>query len=94
MELRSHAPKSKGRSQSEDGWLSNVLTAPLNAMFANNLRGPERRCRMHGGAQGQACPKREKNALKHGVFTKEAIEDRKHVQALIGETRKLLRDIE
>ena len=35
-------------------------------------------------------PKKEKNALKHGVFAKEAIEDRKHVQALIGETRKLL----
>ena len=38
--------------------------------------------------------KKEKNALKHGVFTKEAIEERKHIQALIGETRKLLRDIE
>jgi hypothetical protein len=47
--------------------------------------------------QGQACPKRtkkEKNALKHGVFTKEAIEGRKQIQALKDETRKLLRDIE
>jgi hypothetical protein len=39
-------------------------------------------------------PKKENNARKHGVFTKEAIEERRHVQALIGETRKLLRDIE
>ena len=54
-------------------------------------------CRMHGGAPGSGVPKKdkkEKNALKHGVFTKEAIEERKHIQALIGETRKLLRDIE
>jgi hypothetical protein len=65
-------------------------------MFANNLRGlgDVKRCRMHGGAPGSGVPKKEKNALKHGVFAKEAIEDRKHVQALIGETRKLLRDIE
>jgi hypothetical protein len=52
---------------------------------------------MPGGAPGSGVPKKdkkEKNALKHGVFTKEAIEERKHIQALIGETRKLLRDIE
>jgi hypothetical protein len=53
-----------------------------------------KRCRINGGAPGSGVPKKEKNALKHGVFTKEAIEERKHVQALIGETRKLLRDIE
>jgi uncharacterized protein YjcR len=49
---------------------------------------------MHGGAAGSGAPKENKNALKHGVFTKEAIKERKQVQALIGETRKLLRDIE
>jgi uncharacterized protein YjcR len=46
------------------------------------------------GAAGSGAPKENKNALKHGVFTKEAIKERKQVQALIGETRKLLRDIE
>ena len=36
---------------------------------------------------------RNQNAFKHGLFTKTAIEERKQVQALIGETRKLLQDI-
>ena len=34
-----------------------------------------------------------RNALKHGLFTKGAIDERKQVQALIGEWQKLLRDI-
>jgi hypothetical protein len=33
---------------------------------------------------------KNKNALKHGVFTKEAIEEWKQFQALIGQTRKML----
>jgi hypothetical protein len=33
------------------------------------------------------------NALTHGLFTKQATEERKRVQALLGETRKLLQDI-
>jgi uncharacterized protein YjcR len=49
---------------------------------------------MHGGAPGSGAPKRNQNAFKHGLFTKAAIEERKQLQALIGESRKLLRDIE
>jgi uncharacterized protein YjcR len=48
---------------------------------------------MHGGAPGSGAPKQNQNAFKHGLFTKTAIEERKQVQALIGETRKLLQDI-
>jgi uncharacterized protein YjcR len=48
---------------------------------------------MHGGAPGSGAPRKNQNALKHGLFTK-AIEERKHVQALIGQSRKLLQDIE
>ena len=33
----------------------------------------KRRCRMHGGAVGSGAPEGNQNALKHGVFTKEAI---------------------
>ena len=54
----------------------------------------KKRCRMHGGAPGSGAPKRNQNAFKHGLFTKAAIEERKQVQALIGESRKLLQDIE
>jgi hypothetical protein len=52
------------------------------------------RCRMHGGAPGSGAPKQNQNALKHGVFTKEAIEERKYARASIGQARKLLQDIE
>jgi hypothetical protein len=52
------------------------------------------RCRMHGGAPGSGAPKNNKNALKHGLYTKEAIEKRKRLQELLGHSRKLLREIE
>jgi uncharacterized protein YjcR len=53
----------------------------------------KKRCRMHGGAAGSGAPKHNQNALTHGLFTKQATEERKRVQALLGETRKLLQDI-
>jgi uncharacterized protein YjcR len=53
----------------------------------------KKRCRMHGGAHGSGAPKENKNALKHGLFTKQAIEQRKHRQALLRQSRSLLRDI-
>jgi hypothetical protein len=56
------------------------------------VRG-KKRCRMHGGAPVSGAPKQNKNAFKHGLFTKDAIEERKQVQALIGQTRKLLQDL-
>jgi hypothetical protein len=55
--------------------------------------GGKKRCRMHGGAAGSGAPKENQNALKHGLFTKEAISERKQVGALIDEARKLLQDI-
>jgi uncharacterized protein YjcR len=54
----------------------------------------KRRCRMHGGAPRSGAPKENQNALKHGLFTKDAIEERKQVRDLIGQARKLLQDIE
>ena len=53
----------------------------------------KKRCRMHGGAPGSGAPKENKNALKHGLFTKEAIEERKRLRALLRESRKLLQSI-
>lgn len=49
-----------------------------------------KRCRMHGGAAGSGAPKANRNARKHGLFTADAIEERRQVQALLGEARKLL----
>jgi uncharacterized protein YjcR len=56
------------------------------------MRG-KRRCRMHGGAPGSGAPTQNKNARKHGRFTKVAIAERKEIEALLGEARKLLQQM-
>jgi uncharacterized protein YjcR len=45
---------------------------------------------MHGGAQGSGAPKANQNARKHGLFTRDAIAERRQIQALLGEAWKLL----
>ena len=54
------------------------------------VRG-KRRCRMHGGAAGSDAPSGNRNARRHGLFTGEAIAERKQIRDLLGEARKLLR---
>ena len=49
-----------------------------------------KRCRMHGGARGSGAPKANRNARKHGLFTGEAIAERRQIRALVCEARKLL----
>ena len=53
----------------------------------------KKRCRMHGGAEGSGAPKGNRNALKHGIYTREALARRSQLRALIEEARKLLRDL-
>ncbi len=53
----------------------------------------KRRCRMHGGAPGSGAPKGNKNALKHGLYTREAIEERRRLKQLIRQSEKLLEEI-
>ena len=53
----------------------------------------KKRCRMHGGALGTGAPRGNTNALKHGAYTKEALERRAAIRKLIGKARKLLREI-
>jgi uncharacterized protein YjcR len=53
------------------------------------VRG-NRRCRMHGGAPGSGAPRGNQNARRHGLFTRDAIAERKQIRALLGEARKLL----
>jgi len=48
---------------------------------------------MHDGAPGSGAPRGNKNAFKHGVFTREAIAERRKLQALLRESRELLREI-
>jgi hypothetical protein len=48
---------------------------------------------MHGGAKGSGAPRGNSNALKHGAYTKEALARRAAMRTLIGEARKLLKEI-
>jgi len=54
----------------------------------------KRRCRMHGGAQGSGVPRGNKNALKHGLHTRKAIEERRQLRALMRQSRMLIQKIE
>lgn len=43
-----------------------------------------RRCRMHGGAEGSGAPPGERNGnYRNGYWTKEAIDERRHLRALV-----------
>ena len=62
------------------------------ACRAPAVRG-KTRCRMHGGAPGSGAPRGNRNARKHGLFTGDAIAERKQIQVLLGEARKLLQEM-
>jgi len=49
-----------------------------------------KRCRMHGGAAGSGAPRANRNARKHGLFTRDAIEERRRIREVLGEARRLL----
>lgn len=48
------------------------------------------RCRMHGGAAGSGAPVGNRNALKNGLYTREAIEARRALRTLLREARQTL----
>ncbi len=52
-----------------------------------------KRCRMHGGSQGSGAPRANQNARKHGLFTRDAIEERRRIREVLGEARKLLEEM-
>jgi len=48
---------------------------------------------MHGGAQGSGAPLGNRNAVKHGLYTRAAIEERKQLRTLMRDARKLVHSI-
>jgi hypothetical protein len=52
------------------------------------------RCRMHGGGAGSGAVPGNKNALKHGLRTGHAIEERRQVQELMRRSRRLISGME
>ena len=74
-----------------------MLASPrcgAKTVAADACRSPavhgKKRCRMHGGAQGSGAPQANQNARRHGLFTGDAIAERRRIQALLGEARKFL----
>ena len=53
----------------------------------------KRRCRMHGGARGSGAPKGNRNALRHGRYTAQAIAMRREMRALLRRSRELMESI-
>jgi len=49
---------------------------------------------MHGGAAGSGAPRGNKNAVKHGLYTREAIAQRRQLAELMRQSRKLLSKID
>ncbi|MGA8903295.1 HGGxSTG domain-containing protein [Bradyrhizobium sp.] len=52
----------------------------------------KQRCRMHGGAAGSGAPLKNKNALKHGRYTRRRIEEHRLVRTINRQLLALLRD--
>jgi hypothetical protein len=55
--------------------------------------GGKRRCRMHGGAPGSGAPRGNTNALKDGLHTRVAMDERRQVQDLVRQARRLVQEI-
>ena len=53
----------------------------------------KKRCRMHGGAEGSGAPIGNRNALKSGFYTKEAMGKRKQLKGMIRSFRKTLKEL-
>jgi uncharacterized protein YjcR len=54
----------------------------------------KKRCRMHGGAAGSGAPRGNKNAQTRGLYTREALSERRKLNELVRESRKLILKIE
>jgi hypothetical protein len=52
------------------------------------------RCRMHGGAKGSGAPRGSANgSYRHGLFTCEAVEERRMLRAMIAHVRAMTDEI-
>jgi hypothetical protein len=48
---------------------------------------------MHGGALVSGAPKRNRNALRHGLYTAQAMAMRRKMRALLRRSRELMESI-
>ena len=52
----------------------------------------KRVCRMHGGGKGSGAPKGNRNALKHGTFTRASFERRAAVRGQLQEAKQMIKE--
>jgi len=48
---------------------------------------------MHGGAPGSGAPPGNQNTFQHGLYTQDAIDQRRQIHDLLRQSRKLLSDM-
>ena len=62
---------------------------PCRAPAANG----KGRCRMHGGAKGSGAPLGNQNALRHGLYSREHLDWRREMNALLRELNGTLDEL-
>jgi glucans biosynthesis protein len=48
---------------------------------------------MHGGAPGSGAPRGNTNALKSGLYTRKALDERRRLREFLRRARSLIKDI-
>jgi hypothetical protein len=84
-----HPPNTLGMLNSPRCGAKTRLGAPCKSPAVQG----KKRCRMHGGAEGSGAPRANQNALKHGRYTKEAIQRRRGLRELLQAALKTVRDV-
>ena len=92
-----HVPEEMSNPPRNIGPMLSSPRCGARTRSGNPCRSPaaagKRRCRMHGGAPGSGAPRGNKNAFKHGIFTREAIAERRQLGELIRQSRELFQKI-
>ena len=53
----------------------------------------KKRCRMHGNAPRSGAPGANQNARKHGLFTRDALAERRRIRVVLEEARRFLEEM-
>ncbi len=70
-----------------------AVTKTTNRRCKNPAMKGRKVCCVHAGLYKPGAPKGNKNSLKHGMYSAEAIADRKTAQELLNESAELLDEI-
>jgi uncharacterized protein YjcR len=53
----------------------------------------KKRCRLHGGAAGSGAPIGNKNAFKHGHYSRESLQKHRETSATLREAKAVLKEL-